>query len=76
MLKLKAQSSVSYLIWYISCIRHLMVDLKFKYPMTVSSLGMAMSGLLSYMCCRVLRIVEADNRVSIEFFTTKVDRSP
>ena len=87
-----------------------MVDLQFKYPITVSSIvsqwvkgqgarlaawsrslgvgafelvlhmgcswhvaqGMFTSALLSWACCRVLRIVEANNEVSLLFWTTKM----
>lgn len=49
-----------------------MVDLKFKYPMTVSGMGMAMSGILSFVCCRVLRLVETKTVITTEFWLTKI----
>lgn len=49
-----------------------MVDLKFKYPMTVSGMGMAMSGLLSYLCCRVFGIVEAKQQITWQFWFQKI----
>ncbi|EFJ49210.1 hypothetical protein VOLCADRAFT_120797 [Volvox carteri f. nagariensis] len=49
-----------------------MVDLKFKYPMTVSVMGMVMSGLLSFICCRVLRVVETHAIVRLRFWITKI----
>ncbi|KAG2450823.1 hypothetical protein HYH02_004657 [Chlamydomonas schloesseri] len=49
-----------------------MVDLKFSYPMAVSVMGMAMSGLLGFICCRVLRLVEAHAVVRWRFWFTKI----
>ncbi|PNH04174.1 putative sugar phosphate/phosphate translocator [Tetrabaena socialis] len=52
--------------------KYIMVDLGFKYPMAVSALGMAMSGLLSYLSCRVLRLVEANSVVRLRFWVVKI----
>ena len=52
--------------------RYIMVDLHFKYPMTVSSMGMLSSGLLSFVCCRVIKIVPAETHVTFEFWMAKV----
>ncbi|KAG2422641.1 hypothetical protein HXX76_015879 [Chlamydomonas incerta] len=49
-----------------------MVDLKFGYPMAVSVMGMAMSGLLGFMCCRLLRLVETHAVVRWRFWFTKI----
>jgi len=49
-----------------------MVDLKFKHPMTVSGMGMFMSGCLSFLCCRVFNLVEAKTPVSMHFWMTKI----
>lgn len=49
-----------------------MVNLGFKYPMTVSSMGMLASGLLSFLCCRVFKLVEAKNKVALSFFVSRV----
>lgn len=35
--------------------KYIMVDKGFKYPMTVSGMGMATSGILSYLCCHVFK---------------------
>jgi hypothetical protein len=53
-----------------------MVDLKFKYPMTVSGLGMLSSGILSFICCRMLKIVPAETKVSFEFWMSKASVMP
>ncbi|GLC33216.1 hypothetical protein PLESTB_000358600 [Pleodorina starrii] len=52
--------------------KYIMVDLKFKYPMSVSVMGMAMSGILSFICCRVLRIVETHAVVRPQFWVQKI----
>lgn len=52
--------------------KHVMVDLGFKYPMTVSGLGMLMSGFLSYLSCRVFGFVKAENTVTIDFWATRI----
>lgn len=49
-----------------------MVNLHFPNPMTVSSMGMVMSGTLSFVCCHLLGIVEARNQVGLKVFITKV----
>lgn len=49
-----------------------MVDLDFKYPMTVSVMGMIMSGVLSFFCCRILRIVEAHAVMRTRFWIMKI----
>lgn len=56
--------------------RYIMVDLHFKYPMTVSSMGMLSSGLLSFVCCRVIKIVPAETHVTFEFWMAKVCPDP
>lgn len=52
--------------------RYIMVDLGFDYPMTVSGMGMLMSGLLSFLCCRVLKIVEAETVVTFDFWVKRI----
>ncbi|GLI65022.1 hypothetical protein VaNZ11_008392 [Volvox africanus] len=52
--------------------KYIMVDLRFKYPMAVSVMGMAMSGLLSFVCCRVLRVVETHAVVRPHFWIAKI----
>ncbi len=52
--------------------RYIMVDLKFKYPMAVSLMGMAMSGILAFVCCRVLKVVEMNAVVRFRFWATKI----
>eukprot|EP00955_Chlamydomonas_euryale_P065195 359172-Chlamydomonas_euryale.AAC.6 len=37
----------------------------------LSGMGMATSGLLSYVCCRVLRLVKAESEVDVRFWATK-----
>ena len=49
-----------------------MVDLKFGYPMAVSLMGMAMSGLLGFLCCRLLRLVEVHAVVRWRFWFSKI----
>lgn len=49
-----------------------MVDLKFKYPMAVSLMGMVMSGILGFVCCRVLKLVEMNAVVRFRFWATKI----
>ncbi len=51
--------------------RHIMVDLKFRYPMTVAGMGMLTSGVLSFLCCRVFRLVDAKTPVTFEFWVKK-----
>jgi hypothetical protein len=48
-----------------------MVGLGFKYPMTVAGMGMATSGLLSYVCCRGLRLVEDKQAITMQFWVRK-----
>jgi hypothetical protein len=52
--------------------RYLMVDLGFKYPMTVSGMGMASSAVLSFLCCRVFGLVEAKTPITVEFWLKKI----
>ncbi|KAJ9514089.1 hypothetical protein QJQ45_002204 [Haematococcus lacustris] len=51
--------------------QHLMVDLGFKYPMTVSGMGMASSGILSFICCRA-GLVEAKTVITFDFWLKKI----
>ncbi|KAL6750618.1 triose-phosphate transporter family-domain-containing protein [Haematococcus lacustris] len=51
--------------------KHLMVDLGFKYPMTVSGMGMASSGILSFICCRA-GLVEAKTVITFDFWLKKI----
>lgn len=44
----------------------------FTYPITLSGLGQAFSGLAALLCCRVLNIVAADKPVSWRFFCTRM----
>ncbi|KAL4439240.1 hypothetical protein ABPG77_004142 [Micractinium sp. CCAP 211/92] len=44
----------------------------FHYPMALSGLGMAFSGTASYVCCRVLRIVDAKRSMTPRFYATKI----
>ncbi|PNH04645.1 putative sugar phosphate/phosphate translocator [Tetrabaena socialis] len=52
--------------------KYIMVDLGFRYPMAVSAMGMVMSGLLSFVVCRVLRLVEANSVVRPRFWAAKM----
>eukprot|EP00197_Chlamydomonas_leiostraca_P007176 CAMPEP_0202865760 /NCGR_PEP_ID=MMETSP1391-20130828/6339_1 /ASSEMBLY_ACC=CAM_ASM_000867 /TAXON_ID=1034604 /ORGANISM="Chlamydomonas leiostraca, Strain SAG 11-49" /LENGTH=328 /DNA_ID=CAMNT_0049545637 /DNA_START=127 /DNA_END=1113 /DNA_ORIENTATION=+ len=52
--------------------KHLMVDLKFKYPMTVAGMGMFASGLLSFVCCRVINVVDAKTPITREYWVQKI----
>ncbi|GFR48613.1 hypothetical protein Agub_g10525, partial [Astrephomene gubernaculifera] len=52
--------------------KYIMVDLKFKYPMTVSVMGMAMSGLLGFACCRIFRLVDTHVVVRPRFWVVKI----
>ncbi|MEW5300114.1 MAG: hypothetical protein WDW38_002951 [Sanguina aurantia] len=52
--------------------KYLMVDLGFRYPMFVAGTGMVMSGLLSYVVCVCLRLVEAKNTITLTFWVHKV----
>jgi hypothetical protein len=55
-----------------ACCRHIMVDLGFKYPQTLSGFGMVCSGLLSFLACRVFRFVECKATISWRFWATKM----
>lgn len=48
-----------------------MVDLKFKYPMAVSGMGMATSGILSYACCRT-GLVDAKAVIKPDFYIKRI----
>jgi len=48
--------------------KYIMVDLHFKYPMVVSSMGMMMSGTLSYLTCHVFKLVPANSLISFSFW--------
>lgn len=52
--------------------KFIMVDYGFKYPMTVSGMGMFASGILGYLCCHVLKIVEAKQSMTSRFYLTKL----
>ncbi|GMH42799.1 hypothetical protein BSKO_10718 [Bryopsis sp. KO-2023] len=59
--------------------KHLMSDLKFEYPMTLSGSGMLFSSVASYIACRVLSIVEerATNKdgssiITLRFYLLRV----
>eukprot|EP00798_Chlamydomonas_sp_ICE-L_P016184 gene16184-22345_t len=52
--------------------KYIMVDLKFAYPMLVSAMGMFMSGVLSFLCCRVFDLVDAKAPVNFNFWLTKI----
>ncbi|KAI8463840.1 MAG: triose-phosphate transporter family-domain-containing protein [Monoraphidium minutum] len=57
--------------------KHILKDLKFPYPMTVSSMGMAASGVLSFLACHVFKIADASTqaragRVSFRFYVTNM----
>lgn len=49
-----------------------MVDLGFRYPMFVAGTGMIMSGLLSYVVCVCLRLVETKNSITFTFWVHKI----
>jgi hypothetical protein len=49
-----------------------MVELGFKYPMTVAGMGMLTSGMLSFVACRMLGIVEGTQPVTPHFWATKI----
>jgi drug/metabolite transporter (DMT)-like permease len=71
---LAVASSVSWMIVSTLLIllnKHIMVDIGFKYPMTVSSMGMAASGCFSYICCR-MKWVEAKQTVTTRFYLTRI----
>lgn len=44
----------------------------FPYPMALSGLGMSFSGVASFVCCKVLKIVDAQRKVSLSFFAKKI----
>mmetsp|Transcript_10735 Transcript_10735/g.18672 ORF Transcript_10735/g.18672 Transcript_10735/m.18672 type:complete len:347 (-) Transcript_10735:641-1681(-) len=52
--------------------KHLMTDLGFRYPMSVSGMGMVSSAILSYLCCRVFKIVDAKATITLEYWTRKI----
>ncbi|GBF93366.1 drug metabolite transporter superfamily [Raphidocelis subcapitata] len=52
--------------------KHILKDLNFPYPMTVSSMGMFASGLLSWLACRVFDFAEARAQVSPVFFLSNI----
>lgn len=52
--------------------RHILTDLGFSYPMTVSGLGMLASSIASFVCCRVLKIVACQKEVSIKIYLTRI----
>eukprot|EP00955_Chlamydomonas_euryale_P075290 362274-Chlamydomonas_euryale.AAC.1 len=47
--------------------KFIMVDIAFHHPLTVSTLGMFGSGALSYVCCKVFRIVPLESPGGVEF---------
>lgn len=49
-----------------------MVDLGFKYPMTVAGMGMGMSAILAALACRVFGVVDAKNPVNFSFWVQKI----
>lgn len=44
----------------------------FAYPITLSGLGQAFSGVAALICCRVLRVVVADKPVNWRFFCMRM----
>lgn len=44
----------------------------FHYPMALSGLGMAFSGTASFICCRVLKVVDAKKTMTWHFYATKI----
>ncbi|KAG1666513.1 hypothetical protein FOA52_014410 [Chlamydomonas sp. UWO 241] len=52
--------------------KHIMVDIGFAYPVTVSTLGMLGSSVLSFMCCHVFRIVKCEAQMSLNFWITRI----
>lgn len=44
----------------------------FPYPMALSGLGMAFSGVASYITCHHLKLVEAKRVVTTEFYITRI----
>ena len=52
--------------------KYLMVDLGFKYPMAVSGMGMFMSGILGFIVCRVLRLVECKATITPNFWLVRI----
>lgn len=48
--------------------KHILKDLKFGYPMTVAGMGMFTSGLLSFVLCRVTKVVEAKAVVTTSYW--------
>jgi hypothetical protein len=49
-----------------------MVDLGFHFPQTLSGFGMVCSGILSYLACRVLKLVDCKASISLNFWATKM----
>lgn len=52
--------------------KHILKDLKFPYPMTVSSMGMFASGVFSWLVVRVLKLAESEVQISTRFYLTNV----
>lgn len=52
--------------------KHLMSTGGFHFPMALSGLGMAFSAFASYICCRVIKVVEAKKAVTWNFYITKL----
>ena len=44
----------------------------FHFPMALAGLGMAFSGLASFLVCRVFRLVEARRTVTPRFFAVRI----
>lgn len=52
--------------------KHLLKDLEFGYPMSVAGMGMAASGVFSYILCHVTKTVEAKAVISKEYWLRRI----
>lgn len=44
----------------------------FRYPITLSGLGMLFSSVAAWLCCRVFKVVEANKSMTLKFYVTHV----
>ncbi|GFR40576.1 hypothetical protein Agub_g1156 [Astrephomene gubernaculifera] len=52
--------------------KYIMVDLGFRYPMAITSMGMGMSAFLAFVCCRVLKLVAVHDNIELRFWLAKL----
>eukprot|EP00775_Hariotina_reticulata_P004590 gene4590-4844_t len=52
--------------------KHILTDLEFRYPLTVSSMGMFTSGVCSYILCRWTSMFPAEVEVSFIYWLTRI----